>query len=79
MLVLSRKAGQEILIGDNISIIINKVAGDRVSIAIKAPDNVRILRGELKSFAEQEELAAGEVLPLGDFLPSNSQPTAVAS
>ena len=67
MLVLSRKAGQEILIGDNVSIVVNKISGDRVSIAIKAPDHVRILRGELKSFDENEGNHSQKVLPLERF------------
>jgi len=67
MLVLSRKVGQEILIGENISIVVNKIAGDRVSIAIKAPEQVRILRGELKSFKETDSDLAQKVLPLERF------------
>lgn len=76
MLVLSRKAGQEILIGDNISIIVNKIAGDRVSIAIKAPDQVRILRGELKSFEESDDDLAQKVLALECF--TSPMPTSAA-
>jgi carbon storage regulator len=47
MLVLSRKENEEILIGDNIRVVISRVAGDRVSIAIDAPREVSIRRGEL--------------------------------
>ncbi len=47
MLVLSRKVGEEIVIGGNIRVVINRVAGDRVTLAFKAPDDVRILRAEL--------------------------------
>ena len=55
MLVLSRKTGQEILIGDDISITVNKVSGDRVSIAIQAPRSYRIMRGGLKNKPQFEE------------------------
>jgi carbon storage regulator CsrA len=48
MLVLSRKVGQELIIGNNIRIVINRVAGNRVTVAIEAPDEVPILRGELQ-------------------------------
>ena len=61
MLVLSRKTGEEILIGDNVKITINRISGDRVSIGISAPDEVRILRGELKE--ELQVLEANEVQP----------------
>lgn len=48
MLVLSRKVGQEIIVGDNIRITVNKVSGNRVTLGVDAPDHVRILRGELE-------------------------------
>nr|MBO2494549.1 carbon storage regulator [Clostridia bacterium]PZN11661.1 MAG: carbon storage regulator [Caldicoprobacter oshimai] len=47
MLVLSRKAGQSILIGHNIEIKIIEVQGDQVRIGINAPRDVNILRKEL--------------------------------
>ena len=50
MLVLSRKAGERIRIGDNITIVVNRVVGSRVSVGIEAPSNVRIVRGELEFF-----------------------------
>lgn len=48
MLVLSRKVGEQIVIGDNITIVVNRVAGNRISLGIEAPADVRIVRGELK-------------------------------
>lgn len=49
MLVLSRKAGEQLVIDGNIIITVNRVAGHRVSIGIEAPHDVRISRGELES------------------------------
>lgn len=51
MLVLSRKVNQTIHIGDNITIVVSHIHGNRVSLGIQAPKNVRILRGELKDAA----------------------------
>jgi len=48
MLVLSRKVGEKIVIGDNITITINRIAGNRVTVGVDAPGNVHILRGELQ-------------------------------
>ena len=48
MLVLSRKEGEQLLIGDDIVLTINRISGNRVAIGIEAPRNVRILRGELE-------------------------------
>ncbi|TWU58785.1 hypothetical protein Poly51_15650 [Rubripirellula tenax] len=47
MLVLSRKEGEQLLIGDNIVLTINRLSGNRVAIGIEAPREVRIVRGEL--------------------------------
>lgn len=47
MLVLSRKPGERLVIGDDIVLVINKIAGNRVTIAIEAPRDVRVVRGEL--------------------------------
>ena len=47
MLVLSRKPGEKIYIGTDIAITLIEVSGNRVKIGIDAPENKRILRGEL--------------------------------
>jgi carbon storage regulator len=47
MLVLSRKAGETIHIGEDIRITVATVQGNRVRIAVEAPEVVLILRGEL--------------------------------
>lgn len=50
MLVLSRKAGETIRIGDDVVVTINRINKNRVSIGIHAPDGYRVLRGELEDF-----------------------------
>ena len=47
MLVLSRKPGEKILIGDNISITVVRIAPGIVRIGIDAPNGLPILREEL--------------------------------
>jgi carbon storage regulator len=47
MLVLTRHAGEAIMIGDEIEISIIDVQGDKAKIGITAPRDVRILRREL--------------------------------
>ncbi len=56
MLVLSRKSGQRIQIGDDITVEIRRIAGNRVTIALEAPKSVRILRGELDDVAHEFEV-----------------------
>lgn len=48
MLVLSRKEGEQLLIGDDVVLTINRISGNRVAIGIDAPRSVRIVRGELQ-------------------------------
>jgi len=47
MLVLSRKIGERIHIGGDTFVEVRRVAGNRVTLAVSAPKEVRILRGEL--------------------------------
>ena len=54
MLVLSRKAGEKLFIG-NITVVVTKVSGDRVTLGIEAPRDVKVLRGELKKPSAPDE------------------------
>jgi len=53
MLVLSRKTGERIHVGNNITIEVRRIAGNRVTLALEAPRDVRILRGELERAAQE--------------------------
>jgi carbon storage regulator len=53
MLVLSRKVGERIHVGENVVLEIRRIAGNRVTLALDAPRNVRILRGELNTAARE--------------------------
>lgn len=61
MLVLSRKIGEKIHVGNDITIEVRRVAGNRVTLAVDAPRNVRILRGELRDAALEFETHEEEV------------------
>ena len=50
MLVLSRKQNQSIVIGDNIKLQVLKITGNTVRIGVQAPNDVKILRGELAPY-----------------------------
>ena len=54
MLILSRKSGEALIINEEIEIKIIEVNGDKVKIGINAPQNVKILRSELRQTAYQE-------------------------
>ncbi len=63
MLVLTRKLRDQIVIGDNVRITVSRLAGNRVSLAIEAPDDVQIIRGELatKKRADRVSIPAVEM------------------
>ena len=50
MLIRSRRVGERILIGPAIEVIVQRVSGDRVTLGLAAPREVKILRGELEDF-----------------------------
>ena len=66
MLVLSRKAGERILIGDDIAITIVRIGPNSVRVGIEAPKSMNIVSQELCDFGGQanETTPAAEVLPL---------------
>jgi carbon storage regulator CsrA len=47
MLVLSRKIGEKLVIDGNITVEVVKVQGNRITLGIAAPSDVKVLRGEL--------------------------------
>ena len=49
MLILSRRCGEQILIGDNILITVAAIRGERVQLGFTAPADVSIIREELRS------------------------------
>ena len=61
MLVLSRKEGEKLVIGDNITLVVSKISGNRVTVGIEAPADVKIFRGELKA---QDEERRPKIVPL---------------
>jgi carbon storage regulator len=52
MLVLSRKPGEEIVIGNDIRVTVVEVKGGRVKIGIEAPNDVTIFRAELRDWID---------------------------
>ena len=57
MLVLSRKAGERIWIGDDISVTVVRISGGGVRIGIEAPKELPVVREELKLAMDNKESA----------------------
>jgi len=62
VLVLSRKVGERILIGDKIAVTVVKIGHGGVRIGVEAPTELAVIREELATELERTEraLAAGE-------------------
>lgn len=54
MLVLSRKPGEQVYIGNHITITVVEIKGNRVRLGINAPSDVSVLRAELNDFLKPE-------------------------
>ncbi|MPM27919.1 Translational regulator CsrA [bioreactor metagenome] len=48
MLVISRKAGESFIIGDNIEVTVFETSGDKVKLGISAPRDIKVIRSELR-------------------------------
>ena len=66
MLVLSRKVGQQIRIGNSVVVTLLKVERNRARLGVDAPTDVPVLRQELLSFAREfpAEPAPNEASPV---------------
>lgn len=60
MLVLTRRAGQGLHIGDSIELQVVRIDGDRVVLGIIAPPSVRVLRRELLEAVSAEVRQAAD-------------------
>ncbi|HLK69760.1 MAG TPA: carbon storage regulator [Bryobacteraceae bacterium] len=60
MLVMSRREGETILIGDNIEIVIAHIGRSRVKVGIRAPRETQVIAREVK-LVREENLSAARV------------------
>jgi len=58
MLVLSRKPGERILIGSDVTVTVLDVSGKLVKIGIEAPGSIPVLRAEIREQIERENRLA---------------------
>lgn len=60
MLVLSRKKDESIVLDGQIEITVLKIKGNTIRLGIKAPSNIKVLRGELSPFDVEVEMEKDE-------------------
>lgn len=70
MLALTRKAGERIVIGDNIVVTVVSIKGDSIRLTIEAPKEIKIYRGEIYDAiaAENKQAAVSPDLAELDLL-----------
>lgn len=61
MLILTRKSGEGLFIGDGIRITVLEVRGKQIRLGIEAPPNVVILREEIYRRIQEQNLQAASV------------------
>jgi carbon storage regulator CsrA len=59
MLILTRKVGESLIIGDDVSIIVLGVKGNQVRIGVDAPKSVSVHREEIYNKIQAEENSEG--------------------
>ena len=60
MLVLSRRVGETIVIGE-ITLLVKRISGQRAILGIEAPAHMRIVRSELRRLTPDEVELGGKV------------------
>jgi carbon storage regulator len=71
MLIIARRKGQRILIGDDVEVVVTELSKGMVKLGIMAPAERTILRGETKDVADANRAAMNTSL---DQLPSAPKP-----
>ena len=71
MLVLSRRAGESVVLGEDITVTVLEVRGDVVRVGIDAPRSLKVHRAEL--IAELEESNRQAASPSDDLVAQLSQ------
>ncbi|MCH5349142.1 MAG: carbon storage regulator [Oscillospiraceae bacterium] len=67
MLVITRKIGEGLRMGESIRVTVVEIAKDRVKLGIEAPSDVRIIRNELFD-TEKFNIQAAVQKPAADLL-----------
>jgi carbon storage regulator len=63
MLILARRIGESIMIGDQVELTVVDIKGDQVKLGINAPSQVKVYRREVYAAIQDENRAAASAAP----------------
>ena len=61
MLILTRKTGESVVVGDQIRVVVVEVKGRQVRLGVEAPEDMKIYRGEIFDRIQEENSRASRV------------------
>jgi carbon storage regulator len=72
MLIITRRPGEKIMLGDDIVLHVMEIVGNSVRVGIQAPRSLPVYREEIWEAVKEENRAAAQVSP--DSLPAPATP-----
>ena len=64
MLIITRKPGEKIMLGDDVVVHVMEIVGNSVRVGIQAPRSVPVYREEIYAAVRDENLAAADAGPI---------------
>ena len=66
MLILTRRVGETVMVGDDISIVVLGVKGNQVRIGVNAPKEIAVHREEIYARIREQQREQPKRVPLSD-------------
>ena len=70
MLILTRRVGETVMIGDEVTITVLGVKGNQVRVGINAPKSVAVHREEIYERIKREQQADSPEKPKAEYVPA---------
>ena len=58
MLIITRRAGQKIMLGDDVTVLVMEIVGNSVRIGVEAPKSLPVYREEIWAAVKEENQAS---------------------
>ena len=72
MLIITRRAGEKVMVGDDVVVHVMEIVGNSVRVGIQAPRSLPVYREEIWDAVRQENQAAAKAAP--GALPAPARP-----